>query len=92
MVCGIHRGMGTGEGRLKLVFCCSTREETGGWIGMKEGVVSLQLLPHTPVGGWYVPSECLLGLEPGVNAMNWEEGRLGKKTFMLPWGWGQRGK
>lgn len=46
MVCGIHRGLGTGEERLKLVFCCSTREETRGWFGMKEGVVSLQLLPH----------------------------------------------
>lgn len=46
----------------------------------------------TPHPGWCIPSECLLGLEPGVNVMNWGEGRLGKRTFMLPWGWGLRRK
>lgn len=52
MVCGIQKRCGQKGGRLKLMFCCSTREKTGDWIlgsGGRGGGMGGRVLPISPV-------------------------------------------
>lgn len=50
MICGIHRGMGTGEVRLKLVFYCSTGEDWGlDWNEGRSGESSIIILSPASV-------------------------------------------